>query len=166
MDIRSAFGVKEGEATVYSGVAVFEPSIFDWIPAEGPSSIIDALLAAMREGEFVGGMMSREGFWIDLGTPSAYLEAHRLLLDPMLRPNYVVENAWPQSIHPSARVDPSVQLEGMVAVGPGAVIGEGAFVSDSILWPNAVIAPGARIKGCVVGGVRSIGGNHEEEVLS
>lgn len=160
LDLRGVLGANGGTACVYSGIAAFEPAIFDWIPEEGPFSVIDALLAAMRSGERVGGMLHRAGLWIDLGTPAAYLEAHRLLANPAARPSYVTESAWPSPLHPEAHIDPSVVLEGMVAVGPGAVVGKGALIRDSILWPGAVIAPGSRIEGCIVTGKNPVSGAH------
>jgi NDP-sugar pyrophosphorylase family protein len=97
LDLRGALGVKEGALFVYSGIAVFEPAIFDWLP-EGRSSIIDALLEAMRAGGRVGGLLCRSEdhhLWIDIGTPAAYLEAHRLLADPANRPSYLRDEEWP-----------------------------------------------------------------------
>jgi len=98
LDLRGALGAKEGESYVYSGIAVFEPAIFDWLP-EGRSSIIDALLNAMRAGDRVGGLLCRSEehhLWIDIGTPAAYLEAHHLLADPKNRPSYLNDEAWPE----------------------------------------------------------------------
>lgn len=98
LDLRGALGGSEGELTVYSGIAVFEPAIFDWLP-EGRSSIIDALLDAMRAGERVMGMLvpeNEEHLWIDIGTPEAYLKAHRLLADSANRPSYIAEDSWPE----------------------------------------------------------------------
>jgi NDP-sugar pyrophosphorylase family protein len=95
LDLRESLGRAEGKLLVYSGIAVFEAAIFEWLP-EGRSSIIDVLLAAMRAGERVCGLLANEGLWIDIGTPDAYLEAHRLLAEPQNRPSYLVEEGWPQ----------------------------------------------------------------------
>ena len=108
---------------IYSGIAVLEPAIFDWIPSEGRYSIIDSLLDAMRQGEKVAGMLCADGLWMDLGTPAAYLQAHQLLADPACRPGYITDADWPMSIHPNAVIDPSAVLEGMISIGDGAVVG-------------------------------------------
>ena len=165
LDLRGALGVEEGVLTVYSGVALFESSIFDWIPEEGPYSIIDALIAAMRAGERVGGMVASDGLWIDLGTPEAYLAAHRLLADPVMRPVYVADPEWPTPVHPEARVASDAMLEGVVSIGPGAIVGSGAAIKDSVIWPGAVIAPGARLEGCIVSGKKSVDGRFKGGVL-
>ncbi len=164
LDLRGTLGIKEGSLMVYSGIALFEPAIFDWIPAEGPSSIIDALLAALRAGEQIGGMMSN-GFWLDLGTPASYRKAHHLLADPAHRPSFLVDASWPQAIHSEAHIDTSAVLEGIVSVGAGAVIGKGVFLRDSILWPGAVIESGARIEESIVRGVEPVGGLQQGMIL-
>lgn len=165
LDLRGVLGMSGGEAAVYSGVAVFEPAIMGWIPELVPHSIIDALLSAMRAGEKVGGMLAPEGLWIDLGTPEAYLRAHRLLADPATRPGYLAGTSWPMPVHPEARVEEGALLEGMVAVGPGAVVESGALVRDSVIWPGAVIKAGSRIQGCVVTGAAAVSGEFTGGVL-
>ncbi len=168
LDLRGALGAQEGERVVYSGIAVFEPAIFDWIPAEGPYSIIDALLEAIRVGEKVGGFLcgpEARSLWIDIGTPDAYREAHRLLSDPMNRPSYIVQKNWPEPIHPMADIDPSAVLEGMVIAGPGVSVGRGAFIRDSILWPGAVIERDTHLEECIVRGVSPAEGKHRGDIL-
>ena len=163
-DLRGVLGADVGTSVVYSGVALFEPGIFGWIAPESPFSVIDALLAAMRDGERVGGMLVGEGPWIDLGTHAAYLEAHRIMASGS-RPSYVTDTEWPQAIHPDARIFPGAVFDGMVAVGPGAVVGKGARVQDSVIWPGAIIGADAVIEGCVVSGRMPVGGEHRGGVL-
>jgi mannose-1-phosphate guanylyltransferase len=165
LDLRGVLGESEGERTVYSGIAVLEPQIFDWIPDEGPYSIIDALLGAMRSGERVGGMLVSEGLWIDLGTPASYLEAHRVLAHPANRPAFLTDPYWPIMIHPEARIESGAKLEGVVSVGPGAVIKSGAVVKDCVIWPGAELGPETRIENCVVSGLKRIHGTFSGGVL-
>jgi NDP-sugar pyrophosphorylase family protein len=163
-DLRGELGATEGTPVVYSGIALFEQIIFDWIPAEGPYSVIDALIAAMRAGHHVGGLLVEEGLWIDLGTPAAYLEAHRILANGRA-PSYLTEVGWPSPIHPEARLFPGAAFEGTVAIGPGAVIGKNARIKDSVVWPGAIIGANAVIEGCVVSGTVPVGGSHRGGVL-
>ncbi len=167
LDMRGTLGVKEGERTVYSGIAVFEPAIFDWIP-EGRSSIIDVLLDAKRVGERIGGMLVREkekNLWLDIGTPEAYLKAHQVLADPSNRPSYVVDPGWPEPLHPGAKVDESALLEGTVVLGAGARVGARALLRDSILWPGSLMEAGSSISACVVRGIGPVVGTHQGVVL-
>ncbi len=163
-DLRGELGATEGTPVVYSGIALFEQGIFDWIPSEGPYSVIDALIAAMRAGEQVGGLLVEEGLWIDLGTPASYLEAHRLLAAGSA-PSYLAESGWPVTVHPEARVFPGAVFEGTVAVGPGAVIGKNARIKDTVIWPGAIIGADAVIDDCVVSGRVPVGGRHRGGVL-
>ena len=163
-DLRGELGATEGTPVVYSGIALFEQGIFDWIPQKGPSSVIDALIAAMRAGKTVGGMLVEEGLWIDLGTPAAYLKAHRILANGPA-PSYLTEVGWPAPIHPEARLFPGAVLKGTVAVGPRAVIGKNAVIRDSIIWPGAIIGAEAVIEGCVVSGRAPVGETHRGGIL-
>ena len=163
-DLRGELGATDGTHVVYSGIALFEQGIFDWIPSEGPYSVIDALIAAMRAGEHVGGLLVEEGLWIDLGTPASYLEAHRLLAAAS-RPSYLAESGWPVTIHPEATIFPGAVLEGVVSVAPGAVIGKNARIKDSVIWPGAIIGADAVIEDCVVSGRVPVGGQHRGGVL-
>jgi NDP-sugar pyrophosphorylase family protein len=165
LDLRGVLGSDEGERMVYSGIAVFEPGIFDWIPEEGPYSIIDALLDAMRSGEKVAGMLAPHGLWIDLGTPAAYLEAHRVLADPLHRPSYLSDPVWPLMIHPEALVEPGAVIEGTTSIGSGVVVRRGAVVKDSVLWPGASIGSEARLDHCIVSGRNHVAGEHTGGVL-
>jgi NDP-sugar pyrophosphorylase family protein len=163
-DLRGELGATEGIPVVYSGIALFEQGIFDWIPTEGPYSVIDALIAAMRAGEHVGGLLVEEGLWIDLGTPASYLEAHRLLAAGS-RPSYLAESGWPVTVHPEAMVFPGAVFEGVVSVAPGAVIGKNARIKDSVIWPGSIIGADAVIEDCVVSGRVPVGGQHRGGVL-
>ena len=164
LDLRGHLGSQEGEECVYSGVALFEPGIFNWIPSEGPYSIIDALLEAMRGGEKVGGVLSSHGHWSDLGTPSAYLEAHRLLLDPNSHTLPPRQQQLP-CIHPEAYLESGVTLQGMAVIGPRSLVGAGSLLEETILWPDSVILPGASLEGCIVTGTRPVQGAHQGAIL-
>lgn len=164
LDLRGGIDPDGGVAVIYTGIAMISHGIFEWIPGQGPFSVVDALLGAMKAGHRVGGLLAHDGLWMDLGTPAAYLEAHRLLADPSRRPAYL-EGEWPVPIHPEATVFPGATFEGMVAVGPGAVIGKNALVRDSVIWPGAILGAEAVIEGCIVSGRVPVGGHHRGEVL-
>lgn len=169
-DLRGELGATGGVSVVYGGIALFEQGIFDWIPAEGPYSVIDALLAALRARQTIGGFFVERGLWMDLGTPSAYLEAHRILCSgptpSFLKGSEGLEKtAWPAPVHPGARLFPGVLLEGTVAVGPGAVVGKNARIRDSVIWPGAILGADAVVEECVVTGRVPVGGIHRGEVL-
>lgn len=154
IDIRGNFSDPEHHLFLYCGIAVVEPTIFNFIAPEGPVSLIDALLGAMKAGHRVGGFVTRQGFWSDIGTPESYLQTHFEIAKapwkfhyPLLGP---ATGTWPQAIHPTALIDPSAKLQGTVIVGSHAHIDAHANVNDSILLPGATVKSGATISNTIV----------------
>ncbi|MFQ6171178.1 glucose-1-phosphate adenylyltransferase family protein [Oryzobacter sp. R7] len=101
-----------------------------------------------------------DGYWADLGTPAAYLAAHRDLLagrvDALGRPGWPVHTRWPEQ--PAARIDagavvedplvsPGCRVRGTVrrsVIGPAVVIEPGAVVEDAVLFSGVVVGRDAR----------------------
>jgi mannose-1-phosphate guanylyltransferase len=149
-------------------------------PGEAPSSLINAGAYVLRtdildlvepgvrtslEREVYPRVLDRglygyrfSGFWVDAGTPAAYLEAHRELLDRV--PS---SEAGTGDVHSTARVQPhtllgeDVRIGAGAEVGPYAVLGDGvsiaggARVRDSVLLPGARVGTGASLSGCILG---------------
>jgi mannose-1-phosphate guanylyltransferase len=156
---------------INAGSYVFEPSVLGRIPSGRRVSIeretFPALVAA--------GTLFAKGstaYWLDTGTPDAYLRAHRdLLLGQRSGPpspgaeldaalgtgvwrigtvdvqsTKVVRSLFGRgaSVAAGAVVDESV-------IGAGAVIEEGASVIGSVLLPGARVASRASVEGSVIG---------------
>lgn len=155
-DLRGLLGGDKeqgGKAFVYGGVAAVEPELLDWIEPEGPASIIEALSKVIRAHHRVGGFVKRDHFWNDLGTPEAYLETHRRIIREQWKPSYLTEadKSWPEAIHPTARIASSVEMEGMVVIGPEAQVGQGARLKDCLILPGAIVAPHTILSEAIVG---------------
>jgi mannose-1-phosphate guanylyltransferase len=109
----------------------------------------------IADGLSVYGFVS-DAYWIDLGTPEQYLQAHFDILDgkvgfePAYPAPYVVEGA---------HVDDGASLDHWVVVGTGAVVGAPAEIVDSVLHPRVVVEGGARVIGSIVGPDARIGAN-------
>lgn len=86
-------------AFVFASIAVAAPELIDWIqPLEGPVSIVDTLLDAMRAGKHIAALVNRHGFWSDLGTLQDYLEAHHTIAQKKWKPPYLTKSdalSWP-----------------------------------------------------------------------
>jgi mannose-1-phosphate guanylyltransferase len=103
-------------------------------------------------------------YWMDLGTPEKYLQAHADLLlgrvrgvtydRPWIAPNADVELGATVgercAIGAEARVADGAEVHSSV-VHPGASIGAGAAVRDSIIGPGAHVGAGADVRACVLG---------------
>jgi mannose-1-phosphate guanylyltransferase len=98
------------------------------------------------------------GFWVDAGTPEAYLEAHRELLDRM------EDRGWegatmdgtahirgPSLLGPGAVVGADCQVGPYATVGEGCVIGRGSSVVNSVLHEGAVVGKGSSLSDCILG---------------
>jgi mannose-1-phosphate guanylyltransferase len=122
--------------------------------------IVPALIARGRPVHaFVSG-----AYWIDLGTPQTYLQAHfdilegRVAWEPPYAAPFVADGAAvdPRAhlgrrvvVGARARVAPEARVEDSV-LHPGAEVGEGASVVGSIVGPNARVGPGAVVEGSVL----------------
>jgi glucose-1-phosphate adenylyltransferase len=101
-----------------------------------------------------------EGYWADLGTPAAYLSAHRDLLagrvDVLDRPDWPLLTRWPEL--PASRVDTGAVLEDVV-LSAGVMSRDGAaqrprarrrgragaVIEDAVLLAGVRVARDARV---------------------
>jgi mannose-1-phosphate guanylyltransferase len=156
---------------INAGTYVFEPSVLARIPAGRRVSIERETFPELVEALSLYALGS-ESYWLDTGTPDAYLRAHRDLLSG--------KRSGPPS--PGAELDPGIGagvwrigsvdvasrsvsgsvlgtgvsiaadavVEGSV-IGSGAVIEAGASVIGAVLLPGVRIASKAIVEGSVIG---------------
>lgn len=133
--------------------------------------------------------VAHDGYWRDLGTPEAYLDAQLDLLRDR-PPMRLDDPAWPiltsmpvrapAAVHRSAELDrawlsPGAEVAGTVVdaiIGPGVRVEAGAEVRHSVLMGDVVVRAGARVarsvlaEGVVVGkGARVGAANATHPVL-
>lgn len=151
-------------------IYVFEPEIFDYIPAEGaPDFGKDIFPRLVREGlPFYG--LALDEYWCDIGTLSQYRLAHRDVLsgavDIDIPGREISPGVWVgegAEIHPAAtlwapvligrgaRVGRGVSVGPYSVIGDNCVIDEGASVFQSVIWNNTHVGRDARLEDCVVG---------------
>ncbi len=164
--------------TINTGIYVLEPSIFDYIP-EGRSvdfsgEVFPQLLA---EGLPLYGAVA-EGFWEDVGTLDAYLNAHKDVLDQKVQleiPGFrISDGVW---LGEGAEISPSATVTGPAVIGPGCKVEAGCWLGEytvlgsnvrlltdvhierSVLHDNVYVGSGVRLRGAVVGRSCSIRSN-------
>ena len=155
--------------TVNTGIYVLQPEIFDHVPegkVDWSEEVFPALLAA---GKPLYGYVA-EGYWEDVGTLEAYLEAHHDVLDSKVEidvPGFQLgEGVW---LGEGAEVDPGATLDGPVVVGDYCRVEEGAHLAEytvlgsnvrvaanaylerSIVHDNSYVGPSVRLRGTLVG---------------
>jgi mannose-1-phosphate guanylyltransferase len=138
---------------INAGMYVLEPSVLARIPAERRVSIErETFPELVKAGSLYA--LGSEAYWLDTGTPDAYLRAHRDLL----------AGRRPGPPSPGARLDASLGrgvwrigsalvTEASVTrslIGDGASVSAGAVVEDSVIGAGAVIEESASVSGSVV----------------
>lgn len=156
---------------VNAGTYVLEPHVLADVPPGETWSFERQLFPSLLErGESVFGFAA-DAYWLDIGTPERYLQAHwdvlarRSRAAPVgLRRDDVLlaagsdagDAAGPAVLGPGARADAGAVLERAV-LHEGARVHSGATVRDSVIGPGAVVdggvcegalvAPGERVGG-------------------
>lgn len=169
-----------------TGIYLFEPAIFNHIPASTFSDFGRQIFPLLLEqGEPVMGYPMRE-YWCDIGDLTVYREAHYDMLtglvEVMIPGKRFESNIWlgrRPDIHPTATIvgpvvlgddcvlEKRAQVFGPVALGRKTMVGEGAVIKRGIFWDGARIGPGAHLVDCIAGEDCRIGGGLflEEKVL-
>ena len=164
---------------INAGLYVLEPDVLELVPPGQAVSIErDVFPRLAGDGAVYG--LALEGYWLDVGTPESYLQAHRDVLER----SFATEagdalGADFTLVDPSAEVDPGARLVPPVYVGPGAVVergaragslavvgagarlGSGALVENAVLGGGVSLGPGAAVIGSVVGDHAEIGAGCE-----
>jgi NDP-sugar pyrophosphorylase family protein len=159
---------------INAGTYVLEPSVLDRIPTSGRVSIERETFPAMvRNGVLFA--RSDDGYWLDTGTPAAYLQANRDLvsgqrkgglapglfdrgegvylegsseiLGKVIGPSVIFRDC---EIAEGARVERSV-------LGAGSVVEAGAVVVDSVLMEDSHVAADAKVAGSILGPHATVG---------
>ncbi|MCW2693486.1 MAG: GDP-mannose pyrophosphorylase [Mycobacterium sp.] len=136
---------------INAGCYIFRRSVIDEIPADRVVSVeretFPALLAA---GERVQSYLDGT-YWLDLGTPSAFVRGSCDLVMG-LAPSPAVPGTTGASLClPGSQVDPTARLAGGTVIGARARVGAAAVVDGSVVFDDAVIEPGALVRDSVVG---------------
>lgn len=96
-------------------------------------------------------------YWLDLGTPQAFVRGSADLVLGRAPSPAVPGRCGDRLVLPTATVAPDAKLTGGTVVGEGAHIGEGARITGSAILPGAVIEPGAVITDSLIGARARIG---------
>jgi exosortase len=156
-----------------AGIYLCEPSILEYIPAEGycdiKETLVPALLEAGRKVSVIRPDSPVENFrdWQGyIHAVAVYLgNAGKTDIDLPVDRSADGKNIW---ISPDARVDETARIFGPVVIMAGAVvaqnavilgptilaadvyIGHGAMVSESVLWDNARIGTNCEVRKCLL----------------
>jgi NDP-sugar pyrophosphorylase family protein len=138
---------------INAGTYVLEPAVLERIPPRLTVSVERETFPRMLDHAGNLYALQSDAYWIDIGTPEKYLQAHADVLAGALgtppAPGAVeaAPGVWEQG---SVSIAPDAQVEGPVLLGPGVSIASGARVSGSVLGPGCAIGEQARVARSVV----------------
>jgi NDP-sugar pyrophosphorylase family protein len=148
----------ERSKLVNTGVYVFEPSIFDRIPAstfwDFGKNVFPEL---QRDRAPFYGLRMQGAYWRDIGTPDEYRKATRDVLEGRVR---LLGNARARGYPPDAVLGNDVRIEGDVRVGSLAKLGDGVrLIGPTVIGDAVEIGPGATIRDSIIWDGTTVGAN-------
>lgn len=142
---------------INAGCYIFRRSVIDEIPAARVVSVERETFPALLErGAKVIGFVDT-GYWLDLGTPLAFVQGSRDLVTGTAPSPVVGDKAGDALLLEGSEVDETATVDGGSVIGNGATIGDHARVTGSVVFEGATIAANAIVEGSVVGRGAKIG---------
>ncbi|HYE66848.1 MAG TPA: NDP-sugar synthase [Pyrinomonadaceae bacterium] len=149
--------------TINAGTYVLEPRVLDLIPAGENHSFEYGLFPTLLDrGEDFYAHIPQRTYWMDIGTPARYLQAHLDLLANRVARIHIKDRRGNFDAATVAEIDdlsiigddclikPGAQIINSV-LGPGCYVEEKARVENSVVWSHTRIGTGAQIVNAVVG---------------
>jgi NDP-sugar pyrophosphorylase family protein len=134
---------------INAGTYVLEPSALQaWEPGRNVSIEREIFPALIADGRPLYGFLT-DAYWIDLGTPETYLQAHFDLLDGKVKGHR--EYPAPFIATGGASPEADVVLGAHVVLGAGVYIGRGAEVMDSVLHEAVSVEQNATVRRSILG---------------
>jgi mannose-1-phosphate guanylyltransferase len=141
---------------INAGCYVFTRSVIEQIPAGRVVSVErETFPGLLSAGAHVRGVVDR-GYWLDLGTPLAFVQGSRDLVSGVAPSPAVPDTGQALVLH-GAQVAASAHVGGGTSVGRDVVVAADAMVDGSVLFDGAVIEAGAHVTGSIIGAGARIG---------
>jgi mannose-1-phosphate guanylyltransferase len=143
---------------VNAGCYVFRRRVIDQIPTGRPVSVERETFPSLLASDAVVTGFVDDGYWLDLGTPLAFVQGSRDLVLGTAPSPLLVGRIGQALVIPGAEVAWDARLSDGSFVGAGATVGSGAVVAGSTLFDGAVVAAGAVVtkdlpEQCIAAGV-------------
>jgi mannose-1-phosphate guanylyltransferase len=134
---------------INAGTYVVEPRVLTDVPAGEMWSFERQLFPSLVErGEGVFGFVS-ESYWLDIGTPERYLQAHWDILEGRTRAEPLGELIRDDLLLGAGAVADG--LGGPMVLGPGARVAKGARVERGVLHASVSVETNAVVRDSVLG---------------
>jgi mannose-1-phosphate guanylyltransferase len=156
--------------TINAGIYVLETRVLDYIPAgENHSFEYQLFPCLLKNRENFHAFIAEDNYWLDIGTPQRYLQAHHDLIAGKIKNLQITKSnnfkssneaevdgrSWIAEgcvIKPKARVINSV-------LGKGVVIEENSIVQNSVIWSGTKVSSHSSVVDSIIGSNCQIGKN-------
>lgn len=154
---------------VNTGIYVFEPEIFNVIPARTVYDFGHQVWPGLLKSKKHIYGFPIKNYWCDVGNLNEYRRAQRNVLDGEISLNFSgkmqKKGIWIDegtSIHAKSslsapcligrdcRIDKNVHVGPYTTIGNGVHIGEGSHIQNCTLWDNVRIGKGIRLENCIL----------------
>lgn len=149
--------------TINAGIYILEPRILDFIPEKQHYSFEYGLFPDLLEKqERFFAFIARNSYWLDIGTPRRYWQAHQDLLDGKIKTFPLEKKRGEGELSHTAEIDKKSIIAADCVVKPGArivnsVLGAGVYIEEkavvenSVIWSHTRINSNATVTNSVVG---------------
>jgi mannose-1-phosphate guanylyltransferase len=151
---------------INTGIYIFEPQIFDYIPSDQPFDIGSDLFPRLASAGAPFYALPMEFEWVDIGKVPDYWQAIRSVLQGEVRQVQIPGNEvrpgvfaglnvaadWdkiniqgPVYVGGMTRIENGATIIGPAMIGPSCQVCEGATIDNSIIFDYSRIGPGVRL---------------------
>ncbi len=142
---------------INAGCYVFRRSVIDEIPPDQVVSVErDTFPSLLERGERLTGIVD-SSYWLDLGTPLAFVQGSRDLVTGAVTSGAVPAHDSDALVSPHASVAASALVAAGSAVGNGTEVAPGSQILGSVLMDNVRVESGATVRDSVVASGAVIG---------
>jgi NDP-sugar pyrophosphorylase family protein len=156
--------------TINAGIYILEPKILSYIPERENYSFEYQLFPdLLRRKENFRAFVAARNYWLDIGTPQRYLQAHHDLITGKIKNFQIYRDSKFESSEKSEIDDISLIDEGCVisagakiinsVLGRDVFIGENSIVQNSVIWSRTKIDSRSHILDSIIGNDCRIGKN-------
>ena len=130
---------------INSGTYIINPGVFDNVPAGKKVSIErETFPGLLSEGKVLVSYPS-DAYWLDLGTPIKYLQAHKDIHQNKGNPQ------WGSSELSATHDMQSAKIKGFSSIGKGFQCGSNCIIEDSVILNNVTIGDNIKIESAIIG---------------
>jgi mannose-1-phosphate guanylyltransferase len=140
---------------INTGIYIFEPAVFDYIPSGRPFDIGGELFPALVAAGAPMYGVELPFQWVDIGSVPDFWEATQLALNGGIRGYHLPGREVLPGVRAGINVgwNPNrVKLRGPLVIGGSTRIGDGAVIEGpTVIGAGCVIEPGAVVRECILG---------------